>query len=184
MTLTKRIVPKSDFTAHRGGCPFGPPPNERMQLTWLTGAPNRPGSVHRRACGRCGLGSPATQLMRAVRPPPPGEVSKPSWWVVVRRLPDWLAKAISGRNAASRFCYRSLAAQPNGKAAESRSAAYVCLGDGALGRRLAACILAKSVDLGAAGLAFLAKPRAIASGRPAGSQESLVLACRAPRSEA
>ena len=113
-----------------------------------------PVSVHRRAVGRSGLGSSATQLMRAVRPPPPGEVSKPSWWVVVRRLPGWLAKAISGRNAASRFCYRSLAAQPKGKAAESRSAAYVCLGDGALGRRLAACILAKSVDSAAAGLAF------------------------------
>ena len=41
--------------------------NERMQLTWLLGAPNRPVSVHRRVCGRCGLGSPATQLMRAVR---------------------------------------------------------------------------------------------------------------------
>ena len=43
------------------------PPNERMQLTWLLGAPSRPVSVHRRAVGRCGLGSPATQLMRAVR---------------------------------------------------------------------------------------------------------------------
>ena len=41
-------------------------PNERMQLTWLLGAPIRPGSVHRRAVGRHGLGSPATQLMRAV----------------------------------------------------------------------------------------------------------------------
>ncbi len=41
-------------------------PNERMQLTWLIGAPSRPASVHRRACGRSGLGSPATQLMRAV----------------------------------------------------------------------------------------------------------------------
>ena len=44
------------------------PPNERMQLTWLIGAPSRPVSVHRRAIGRCGLGSSATQLMRAVRP--------------------------------------------------------------------------------------------------------------------
>jgi len=42
-------------------------PNERMQLTWLIGAPSQPVSVHRRACGRHGLGSPATQLMRAVR---------------------------------------------------------------------------------------------------------------------
>ena len=41
-------------------------PNERMQLTWLLGAPIRPVSVHRRAVGRHGLGSPATQLMRAV----------------------------------------------------------------------------------------------------------------------
>ncbi len=31
-----------------------------------------PASVHRRTCGQCGLGSPATQLMRAVRLPPPG----------------------------------------------------------------------------------------------------------------
>ncbi len=42
-------------------------PNERMQLTWLTGSPSRPASVHRRASGLLGLGSPATQLMRAVR---------------------------------------------------------------------------------------------------------------------
>ena len=41
--------------------------NERMQLTWLIGAPSWPVSVHRRACGRVGLGSLATQLMRAVR---------------------------------------------------------------------------------------------------------------------
>jgi len=41
--------------------------NERMQLTWLIGAPNRPGSVHGRAVGQVGLGSLATQLMRAVR---------------------------------------------------------------------------------------------------------------------
>ena len=41
-------------------------PNERMQLTWLTGAPSRSASVHRRVCGRHGLGSSATQLMRAV----------------------------------------------------------------------------------------------------------------------
>jgi hypothetical protein len=40
--------------------------NNRMQLTWLIGAPSRSVSVHRRACGRRGLGSPATQLMRAV----------------------------------------------------------------------------------------------------------------------
>ena len=45
---------------------FGGQPNERMQLTWLTGAPIRPASVHRCAVGQGGLGSPATQLMRAV----------------------------------------------------------------------------------------------------------------------
>ena len=39
-----------------------------MQLTWLIGAPSRPVSVHQRARGRVGLGSPATQLMRAVSP--------------------------------------------------------------------------------------------------------------------
>ncbi len=44
-------------------------PNERMQLTWLLGAPGWPVSVHRRAVGQGGLGSPATQLMRAVSPP-------------------------------------------------------------------------------------------------------------------
>jgi len=38
-----------------------------------------PASVHRRAVGRCGLGSPATQLMRAVRPQPPGWEIGPSW---------------------------------------------------------------------------------------------------------
>jgi len=38
-----------------------------MQLTWLIGATSRPVSVHRRAFGQGGLGSPATQLMRAVR---------------------------------------------------------------------------------------------------------------------
>ena len=43
--------------------------NERMQLTWLPGAPNRAASVHERVVGRVGLGSPATQLMRAVRQP-------------------------------------------------------------------------------------------------------------------
>ena len=64
-----------------------------MQLTWLTGAPGRPVSVHRLAVGRCGLGSPATQLMRAVRPPPPGEASIPSWWVVVSAA-AWLALAV------------------------------------------------------------------------------------------
>ena len=37
-----------------------------MQLTWLLGAPGRPVSVHGRAVGLPGLGSPATQLMRAV----------------------------------------------------------------------------------------------------------------------
>ena len=113
-----------------------------------------PVSVHRRVVGRHGLGSPATQLMRAVRPPPPGEASKPSWWVVVRRLLGWLAKSASGGNAASRFCYTSLAAQPRGKAAESRSAARGRLVERALGRRLAACILAKLIARAAAVLAF------------------------------
>ena len=51
------------------------PPNERMQLTWLIGAPARPVSVHRRAVGRLGLGSPATQLMRAVSQPPAANVA-------------------------------------------------------------------------------------------------------------
>ena len=39
-----------------------------MQLTWLPGAPNRAASAHRRVVGQGGLGSPATQLMRAVGP--------------------------------------------------------------------------------------------------------------------
>ena len=38
-----------------------------MQLTWLPGAPSRPVSAHQRVAGQGGLGSPATQLMRAVR---------------------------------------------------------------------------------------------------------------------
>ena len=38
-----------------------------MQLTWLIGAPGRLASVHQLVVGRIGLGSPATQLMRAVR---------------------------------------------------------------------------------------------------------------------
>ena len=37
-----------------------------MQLTWLLGTQIRPVSVHQRAFGQGGLGSPATQLMRAV----------------------------------------------------------------------------------------------------------------------
>ena len=45
------------------------PPNERMQLTWLLGAPSRSVSVHGRAVGLIGLGSAATQLMRAVSQP-------------------------------------------------------------------------------------------------------------------
>ena len=43
-----------------------PPANERMQLTWLTGCPSRAASVHRLGVRRYGLGSAATQLMRAV----------------------------------------------------------------------------------------------------------------------
>ncbi len=112
-----------------------------------------PASVHRRVVGRVGLGSAATQLMRAVRPPPPGEVSRQSWWVVARRLLGWLAKSVSGGSAASRFCCNSLAAQLKGLAAESRSAARRCLGQCTSGRRLAACILAKWADRAAAGLA-------------------------------
>ena len=50
------------------GLPGMLPANERMQLTWLLGAPSRPVSVHRRAVGQGGLGSSATQLMRAVSP--------------------------------------------------------------------------------------------------------------------
>ena len=42
------------------------PANERMQLTWLLGAPGRSVSVHQRVIGQGGLGSAATQLMRAV----------------------------------------------------------------------------------------------------------------------
>ncbi len=42
------------------------PSNERMQLTWLLGAPSRLASVHQLVVGQGGLGSPATQLMRAV----------------------------------------------------------------------------------------------------------------------
>ena len=53
--------------------------NERMQLTWLTGAPSRAASVHRRAVGRCGLGSTATQLMRAVSWHDKAGVSSPVW---------------------------------------------------------------------------------------------------------
>jgi len=53
------------------------PANERMQLTWLLGAPSRPASVHRRAFGQTGLGSPATQLMRAVSPLFPAQKEYP-----------------------------------------------------------------------------------------------------------
>ena len=45
------------------------------------------GSVHRRAFGRHGLGSPATQLMRAVRPPPPGGVAE----LCLRHTASWAA---------------------------------------------------------------------------------------------
>ena len=55
------------------------PPNERMQLTWLIGAPSRPVSVHELAVGRIGLGSPATQLMRAVSWHDKAGVSSPVW---------------------------------------------------------------------------------------------------------
>ncbi len=39
-----------------------------MQLTWLIGPQVVAASVHQRVVGRVGLGSPATQLMRAVSP--------------------------------------------------------------------------------------------------------------------
>ena len=51
-------------------------PNERMQLTWLTGAPIQSRRAHRRSCGQVGLGSPATQLMRAVGRPLPSGATK------------------------------------------------------------------------------------------------------------
>ena len=50
-----------------------------MQLTWLIGAPSRPVSVHELAVGRIGLGSPATQLMRAVSWHETAGVSSPNW---------------------------------------------------------------------------------------------------------
>ena len=59
-----------------------------------------------------------------------------------------------GPNAVCRFCCKSLAAQPKGKAAESRSVARGCLVERALGRRLTACILAKLIARAAAVLAF------------------------------
>jgi len=65
----------------------GNAPNERMQLTWLLGAPGQAASVHQQAVGRIGLGSSATQLMRAVRPQLPGGVD--------------LAVALSGRGGSS-----------------------------------------------------------------------------------
>ena len=57
-------------------------PNERMQLTWLPGTPNRSASVHRLVVGQGGLGSPATQLMRAV-----GRLVMPVWNLDVMGLP-------------------------------------------------------------------------------------------------
>ena len=58
-----------------------------MQLTWLPGAPSRSASVYERACGRCGLGSPATQLMQAVSPL---EEAK-----IVRHKRLWIAGALA-----------------------------------------------------------------------------------------
>ena len=59
-------------------------PNERMQLTWLPGAPSRSASVHRRVVGRRGLGSAATQLMRAVRCSLRVQLAHPSPWILGR----------------------------------------------------------------------------------------------------
>jgi len=60
--------------------------------------------VHWRACGRGGLGSPATQLMRAVRPPPPGWENDPRWLRPARieglSIPD--ESATTGRDTLSR----------------------------------------------------------------------------------
>ena len=70
-------------------------PNERMQLTWLLGAPSRPASVHRCAVGQGGLGSSATQLMRAVSWHDKADVSSP---VGDLRIPRWRAE--SGRQSA------------------------------------------------------------------------------------
>ena len=75
-----------------------PQPNERMQLTWLLGAPGRPVSVHRCAVGQVGLGSPATQLMRAVR------LAKPSLLSPLEtQLPRTLRGAARGLPLASLY---------------------------------------------------------------------------------
>ena len=87
--------------------------NERMQLTWLLGAPNRPVSAHRLVVGRPGLGSPATQLMRAVRPQLPGRVA----W-------RWRCRAEAGR--ASGPCMAERSAAPAGFRAESLCATEEC----------------------------------------------------------
>ena len=63
-------------------------PNERMQLTWLLGAPSRPASVHRCAVGQGGLGSSATQLMRAVSWRETAGVSSPNWRRSTFELPS------------------------------------------------------------------------------------------------
>ena len=68
-----------------------------MQLTWLLGAPNRPASVHQRVVGRCGLGSSATQLMRAVRLPPPGGEAE----LMYRKCRRGLVAGESGRSERS-----------------------------------------------------------------------------------
>ena len=75
-----------------------------MQLTWLIGAPSRSVSVHERAVGRVGLGSAATQLMRAVRPPPPGGEIGPCWLRLkrVRVSSTVSASPTAGRDASSR----------------------------------------------------------------------------------
>ncbi len=70
------------------------PPNERMQLTWLIGAPSRPVSVHGLVVGRFGLGSPATQLMRAVSWHDNAGVSSPGGGEVLSRC-----RAESGRRS-------------------------------------------------------------------------------------
>ena len=73
-----------------------------MQLTWLIGAPSRPASVHRRAFGQHGLGSPATQLMRAVRPLGKDEMMSDHPFGYCEQVPDlyrdllmWLSQDVA-----------------------------------------------------------------------------------------
>ena len=86
-----------------------------MQLTWLTGAPGRSASVHRRVVGPSGLGSSATQLMRAVSWHDMADVSSP---VSDLRIPRWRAE--SGRQSAGFVV--EVGSAKCGWLAESRSA--------------------------------------------------------------